>query len=205
VSDDPVQGLEKLAELHQRGELSDAQFEQAKRELLDHSATTPVTRRPDPAPSALAVPAVTDPAPSLPQDAGWRPRRAGSSLSGGSKLALIAVVIVGFVFGIAALIVAEVAPSSAQWTKGFVCAGGQQLITNGGVVHSNGGSAQGATHFRCAPTGQPVTGLELLSLPEKTGSVLGLSFLLGFLIGGVLTLISAMIIRSRSRAQTARG
>ena len=71
-------------------------------------------------------------------------------------------------------------------------------------MHSNGGSAQGATHFYCAPGGQPLTGLELLSLPEKTGTVLGLSFLLGFLIAAVLTLISLMIISLRSRAHTAR-
>jgi hypothetical protein len=43
-----------------------------------------------------------------------------------------------------------------------------------------------------------VTGFELLSLPEKTGSVLGLSFLLGFLIAGVLTLIGVATVRLRT-------
>jgi hypothetical protein len=205
VSDDPVQSLEKLAELHRRGELSDAEFEEAKRELLDRGAATGVTGRPEPAPSALAGPAPTAPAWSLSRDAGSRPKRAGISFAGGWKLAVIALVVVGFVLGIASLIVAEVAPSSAQWTKGFVCAGGEQLVTNGGVVQSNGGSAQGATHFYCAPSGQPVTGLELLSLPEKTGAVLGLSVLLGFLIGAVLTFLSVVILSSRSRARAARG
>lgn len=115
------------------------------------------------------------------------------------------MVVAGFVLGIAALIVAEVAPSSAQWTKGIVCAGGEQLVTNGGVVESNGGSAQGATHFYCTPAGQPVTGADFLSLPEKTGPVLGLSFLLGFLIGAVLALVSAVILSSRASARAAHG
>jgi hypothetical protein len=198
VSDDPVLGLEKLAELHRRGELSDAEFEEAKRELLDHGAATRVTRQPEPAANALAGPAPAAPAPSFSGDTGSRPTRAGFSLVGGWKLIVIAVAVVGFVLGIASLIVAEVAPSSAQWTKGFVCAGGEQLVTNGGVVHSNGGSAQGATHFYCTPAGQPVTGLELLSLPEQTGSVLGLSFLLGFLIGAVLACVSVVILSLRS-------
>jgi hypothetical protein len=43
-----------------------------------------------------------------------------------------------------------------------------------------------------------VTGLELLSLPEQTGSVLGLSFLLGFLIGAVLACVSVVILSLRS-------
>ena len=79
--------------------------------------------------------------------------------------------------------------------------GGEQLVTNGGPMTNNGGSAQGATDFYCAPTGQPVTGLELLSLPEQTGGVFGLSFLLGFLIGGVLAVIAVVLVSARSRAR----
>lgn len=198
MSDDPVRSLEKLAELHRRGDLSDAEFEDAKRELLYHGAVTPVTRRPEPAPSALAAPAR-----SLSRDAGSRPKRARNSVAW--MLAVIATVVVGFVLGIAFFIVSEVAPSFAQWTKGFVCAGGEQLVHNGGVVHSNGGSAQGATHFYCTPAGQPVTGLDLLSLPEKTGAVLGLSMLLGFLIAAVLTFVTVVVLTLRSIARAARG
>jgi heme/copper-type cytochrome/quinol oxidase subunit 4 len=201
VSEDPVLGLEKLAELHRSGELSDTEFDDAKRELLHHGAAVPLTRPPAPAPSALAALEPSAAVGSLSQDAGSRPRRAGIALAGRWKLAVIAMVVVGFVLGIALLIVAEVAPSSAQWTKGFVCAAGEQLFTNGGVVHSNGGSAQGATHFYCTPAGQPVTGLELLSLPEKTGAVLGLSFLLGFLIAAVLTVVTIVVLSWRSRAR----
>jgi Short C-terminal domain len=198
VSDDQVLGLEKLSALHQSGELSEAEFEQAKRELLDRGEAAQTAQIAQPMPTALAVPAVSS---------SWEetvpPRR--RSLPGGWVLPVIAMVVAGFVLGIALLIVAEVAPSSAQWTKGFVCASGQRLVTNGGVVHSNGGSAQGATHFYCAPGGQPVTGLEILSLPEQTGAVLGLSFGLGFLIGCVLVLIALAILRLRSRARTSAG
>jgi Short C-terminal domain len=205
MSDDPVQSLERLAELHRRGDLSDAEFEDAKRELLYHGVVRPGTRRPEPAPSALAAPAPSALARSFSRDAGSRPKRARNSVAGSLMLAVIATVVVGFVLGIAFFIVSEVAPSFAQWTKGFVCAGGEQLVTNGGVVHSNGGSAQGATHFYCTPAGQPVTGLELLSLPEKTGAVLGLSFLLGFLIAAVPTFVTVVVLTLRSRARAARG
>ena len=201
MSDDPVRSLEKLAELHRRGDLSDAEFEDAKRGLLYHGAVRPVTRRPEPAPSALAAARAR----SFSRDAGSRPKRTRNSFAGSWMPAVIAAVVVGFVLGIAFFIVSEVAPSFAQWTKGFVCAGGEQLVTNGGVVHSNGGSAQGATHFYCTPAGQPVTGLELLSLPEKTGAVLGLSFLLGFLIAAVLTFVTVAVLTLRSIARGARG
>ncbi len=190
--EDSVQSLEKLAEMHRRGDLSDAEFAEAKRGLLRDDAAEPaatVAQWTEPASNVLAV----------------SPMPTGGARRGAWKLAVIAFVVLGFVLGIAAIIVAEVAPSSAQWTKGFVCAGGEQLVTNGGVVHSNGGSAQGATHFYCAPGGQPVTGFELLSLPEKTGSVLGLSLLLGFLVAAVLTSIAAITLRVRSRARPAPG
>lgn len=72
-------------------------------------------------------------------------------------------------------------------------------------MQSNGGSAQGATHFYCAPAGQPVTGLELLSLPENTGAVLGLSILLGCPIAAVLSVITVVALSLRSRARAAQG
>ena len=50
-----------------------------------------------------------------------------------------------------------------------------------------------------------MTGLELLSRPEQTGSVLGLSFLLGFLIGAVLTFVSVVILGTRSRTRASPG
>jgi hypothetical protein len=205
VIEDPVDSLEKLAELHRRGDLSDAQFEQAKGQLLQPGATGPVTPQPEPTPSALADSAPSVPPGSFTREIGSRPTRARGSFALRWKLAVIGIVVVGFVLGIALLIVAEVAPSSAEWTKGFVCSSGQQLVTNGGVVQSNGGSAQGATHFYCAPAGQPVTGLELFSLPEKTGAVLGLSILLGFLIAAVLSVITVAALSLRSRARTAQG
>ena len=209
--EDPVNSLEKLAELHRRGDLSDAQFEEAKGQLLQHGVAAPVTRplepEPEPAParSAFAASPPSDEPRSVSRVIDSRPARAGGSFGRSWKFALIATVVVGFVLGIVLLIVAEVAPSTAQWTKGFVCSSGQQLITNGGVVHSNGGSAQGATHFYCAPAGQPVTGVDLLSLPEQTGSVLGLSMLLGFLIAAVLSFITVAALSLRSRARAAQG
>jgi Short C-terminal domain len=205
VIEDSVESLEKLADMHRRGDLSDAEFEAAKRELLHADPPAPVTHRPEPALSAVAAPPPPVPPPSLAPDADSGPTGSGLSLAFRWKLIVIAIVVLGFVLGIALLIVAEVAPSSAQWTKGFVCASGEQLVTNGGVVHSNGGSAQGATHFYCARAGQPVTGFELLSLPEKTGAVLGLSVLLGILIATVLTFIGVVILSLRSRARTAGG
>ena len=72
-------------------------------------------------------------------------------------------------------------------------------------MHSNGGSAQGATHFYCAPAGQPVTGFELLSLPEKTGAVLGLSILFGFLVAAVLSIIAVIVLSLRARASATTG
>jgi Short C-terminal domain len=204
VIEDQVQSLEKLADMHRRGDLSDAEFEAAKRELLHRDLPLSAVRRPEPALSVAAAPAAPDPAPSLSPDADSRPIRSGLSFAASWKLALIAIVVLGFVLGIALLIVAEVAPSTAQWTKGFVCSSGEQLVTNGGVVHSNGGSAQGATHFYCARAGQPVTGFELLSLPEKTGAVLGLSVLLGFVIATVLTFIAVVVLSLRARARATR-
>jgi len=198
VSEDPVGGLERLSELHRTGELSDAEFEDAKRELLHGAAAGPVTRAPAPAPAPAPSAAIFPAAAPSPSP---RRSRSGISISGSVKLLVIAIVVVGFVLGIAALIVAEVAPSSAQWTKALVCSSGEQLVTNGGVVHNNGGSAQGATHFYCAPAGQPVSGLDFLSLPEKTGNVLLLSFLLGFVIGAVLTVIAAVVLSMRSGAR----
>ncbi|MEY9877499.1 hypothetical protein ABH931_007023 [Streptacidiphilus sp. MAP12-33] len=199
MSDDPVQNLERLAELHRRGDLSDTEFEDAKRQLLQRGAAGgTVTAEPIPAPRMF------DTRPPMPQyepaeDAPVAPAR----MSAGKRwtLALIATVVVGFVLGIALLVVAEVAPSTAGWTTQFVCASGQHLITNGGVVHSNGGSAQGSTHFYCAPTGQQVTGLELLSMQEKSGNVLGLSMLLGLLIAAGLVFLATGLLTLRSRAR----
>ena len=208
VIEDSVQSLERLAEMHRRGDLSDAEFAEAKRGLLEPGANAPASapaRQPTPPPDPLAALTPSEPRRSDPRVISSRPARAGFSLAGRWKLAMIATVVLGFVLGIALLIIAEVAPSTAQWTKGFVCSSGQQLVTNGGVVHSNGGSAQGATHFYCAPTGQPVTGFELLSLPEKTGAVLGLSVLFGFVIAAVLSVIGVVVLSLRSRARATTG
>jgi Short C-terminal domain len=205
VIDDSVKSLQTLAEMHRRGDLSDAEFAEAKRALLEPVADAPATAQPTPAPDPLAALTPSEPRRSDPRVISSRPARAGFSLAGRWKLAIIATVVLGFVLGIALLIIAEVAPSTAQWTKGFVCSSGQQLVTNGGVVHSNGGSAQGATHFYCAPTGQPVTGFELLSLPEKTGAVLGLSVLFGFVIAAMLSVIGVVVLSLRSRARATTG
>lgn len=205
VIDDSVKSLQTLAEMHRRGDLSDAEFAEAKRGLLEPGANAPTTAQPTPPPDPLAALTPSEPGRSDPRVISSRPARAGFSLAGRWKLAMIATVVLGFVLGIALLIIAEVAPSTAQWTKGFVCSSGQQLVTNGGVVHSNGGSAQGATHFYCAPTGQPVTGFELLSLPEKTGAVLGLSVLFGFVIAAVLSVIGVVVLSLRSRARATTG
>jgi hypothetical protein len=203
--DDSVQSLEKLAELHRRGDLSDAEFAEAKRGLLEESAAAspapaaPVVHFSAPAPSSYPPPPPLNETHTTPATTSIAVAPARSARWGGGwKIAVIAWIVVGLVLGIAAIIIAEVAPSSAQWTKGLVCASGERLVTNGGVVESNGGSAQGATHFYCVPANQPVTGFELLSVSEKTGSVLGLSFLLGFLIAGVLTLIGVVTVRSRT-------
>ena len=205
VIEDSVKSLQTLAEMHRRGDLSDAEFAEAKRGLLEPGAnapaSVPATAQPTAPPDPLAALTPSEPRRSDPRVISSRPARAGFSLAGRWKLAMIATVVLGFVLGIALLIIAEVAPSTAQWTKGFVCSSGQQLVTNGGVVHSNGGSAQGATHFYCAPTGQPVTGFELLSLPEKTGAVLGLSVLFGFVIAAVLSVIGVVVLSLRSRAR----
>ena len=213
VIEDSVKSLQTLAEMHRRGDLSDAEFAEAKRALLEPGAnapanapaTAPVTAQPTPTPDPLAALTPSEPRRSDPRVMSSRPARAGFSLAGRWKLAMIATVVLGFVLGMALLIIAEVAPSTAQWTKGFVCSSGQQLVTNGGVVHSNGGSAQGATHFYCAPAGQPVTGFELLSLPEKTGAVLGLSVLFGFVIAAVLSVIGVVVLSLRSRARATAG
>ena len=209
VIEDSVKSLQTLAEMHRRGDLSDAEFAEAKRALLEPGAnapaSAPATAQPAPTPDPLAALTPSEPRRSDPRVISSRPARAGFSLAGRWKLAMIATVVLGFVLGIALLIIAEVAPSTAQWTKGFVCSSGQQLVTNGGVVHSNGGSAQGATHFYCAPTGQPVTGFELLSLPEKTGAVLGLSVLFGFVIAAVLSVIGVVVLSLRSRARATTG
>ena len=201
VIEDPVERLQTLAEMHRRGDLSDAEFAEAKRGLLEPGANPPASAQPTPPPDPLAALTPSEPSRSDSRVISSRPARAGFSLAGRWKLAMIATVVLGFVLGIALLIIAEVAPSTAQWTKGFVCSSGQQLVTNGGVVHSNGGSAQGATHFYCAPSGQPVTGFELLSLPEKTGAVLGLSVLFGFVIAAVLSVIGVVVLSLRSRAR----
>ena len=204
VIEDSVKSLQTLAEMHRRGDLSDAEFAEAKRGLLEPGANAPAThphRRAGADAGPARRPDAVGAAPLGPRVISSRPARAGFSLAGRWKLAMIATVVLGFVLGIALLIIAEVAPSTAQWTKGFACSSGQQLVTNGGVVHSNGGSAQGATHFYCAPTGQPVTGFELLSLPEKTGAVLGLSVLFGFVIAGVLSVIGVVVLSLRSRAR----
>ncbi len=191
--------------MHRRGDLSDAEFAEAKRGLLEPGPGAPAAANPTPAPDPLAALTPSEPPRSDPRVISYRPARAGSSRAVSVKLAVIATVVLGFVLGIGLLIVAEVAPSSAQWTKGFVCSSNQQLVTNGGVVHSNGGSAQGATHFYCVPTNQPVTGLELLSLPEKTGAVLGLSVLFGFLIAAVLSAIGVVALSLRARAGATTG
>jgi hypothetical protein len=201
MTDDPVQNLERLAELHRRGDLTDGEFEDAKRQLLQSGAAAgTVTQPPAPAPAAF------DTRPSFPQQRESKDAPAPARMSAGKRwtLALIATVVVGFVLGIALLVVAEVAPSTAGWTTQFVCSAGQHLITNGGVVHSNGGSAQGSTHFYCAPVGRQVTGLDLLSMQEQSGSVLGLSMLLGFLIAAVLVALATALLALRSRARVAR-
>ena len=203
MSEDAVLELEKLAALHRGGELSDAEFEQAKRQLLEKGAATDGSTRAEPTADAFAEPpVVTRP---VRWREGSRSRGGGIWLAGSWKLTVIVLVAVGCAFGIAALIVAEVAPSTAQWSRGFVCSGNEQLVTNGGVVHSNGGSAQGATHFYCIAAGQTLKGLglELLSLPEQTGGVLGFSFLFGFLIGAGLIVASLLLLSLRPRARTA--
>ena len=210
MSDDPVLELEKLSALHRGGELTDAEFEQAKRQLLNRGAGDG-SGGPMRSAAALTVPAPStfaDPAPSG-RPVRWREDSRSESggiwLAGSWKLTLIVMLAVGAAFGIAALILAEVAPSTAQWTKGVICSGGEQLVTNGGVVHSNGGSAQGATHFYCVPAGPPPQGLDLISRPEQTGGVLGLSFLVGFLIGDALAFTTVALLSLRSRARRSSG
>ena len=205
MSDDPVLELEKLSALHRGGELSDAEFEQAKRQLLDKGARTAGS-----GPSESLSGELADPAPvAASRPVRWREDSrsggAGIWLAGSWKLTLIVMLAVGAAFGIAALIIAEVAPSTAQWTKGFVCSGRERLVTNGGPVTNNGGSAQGATHFYCVPAGQSGTGLDLLSLPEQTGGVLGFSFLLGFLIGDALAFATIVLLSLRARARQSGG
>ncbi|SEM63632.1 SHOCT domain-containing protein [Streptacidiphilus jiangxiensis] len=202
MTDDPVQSLERLAELHRRGDLSDTEFEDAKRQLLQRGSAGGAPVQP-----TVPAPAMFDTRPPFPQQRESQEAPGPARMSAAKRwtLALIATVVVGFVLGIALLVVAEVAPSTAGWTTQFVCAGGQHLITNGGVVHSNGGSAQGSTHFYCAPVGQQVTGLDLLSMQEQSGNVLGLSMLLGFLIAAVLVGLATALLALRSKARVPRG
>jgi hypothetical protein len=64
--DDSVQSLEKLAELHRRGDLSDAEFAEAKRGLLEGNPATsaappaPVAQFSAPPPSTFQPPPLNE-------------------------------------------------------------------------------------------------------------------------------------------------
>jgi hypothetical protein len=182
MSDDRIEGLEKLASLHQRGELTDAEFAAAKRSVLNG----PTQAQPKPAaqPPGAGVTFTSAPSQwSFPRAREAPTRRARSWRS---PAVVIAAVFCGFMFASA---VTAAAPSSALWAGRFVCDSPYHLVHNSSDT-SYGTTSQTTIDFAC------VNGS---ARPQSVGTleIFGLQLVLGTLVSLVVLAAGAAALSLR--------